>query len=120
MPLGKLSRESIERAIAEYDELGRDAFLSKHGFGRATHYALLVDGREYDPKAIAGVAYGFDHPDEGPLKHTDFNGGLQLRPAYRDTGYDVVLKTTPGERRLSDLLNSFMDEYPGARSGTFS
>ena len=62
MALGVLSREAIERAIAEYDELGRDAFLSKHGFGRATAYALVVDGCEYDPKAIAGVAYGIDHP----------------------------------------------------------
>ena len=95
MGLGVLSREAIERAIAEYDELGRDAFLSKHGFGRATTYALVVDGREYDPKAIAGVAYGFDHPEEGTLKNTEFNGGLQLRPAFRPAGFDVVLRTTP-------------------------
>jgi 5-methylcytosine-specific restriction protein B len=120
MALGVLSREAVGRAIAEYDDLGRDAFLSKHGFGRATAYALVVDGREYDPKAIAGVAYGFDHPDEGTLKNTDFSGGLQLRSAYRPAGFDVVLRTTPGETALQELLERFMTEYREARTEKFS
>ncbi len=120
MALGVLSRSAVEQAIAEYDELGRDAFLSKHGFGRATTYALVVDGREYDPKAIAGVAYGLDHPEEGTLKNTEFNGGLQLRSAFRPAGFDVVLRTTPGEVALHDLIDRFMSEYPDARSGPFS
>lgn len=119
MGLGVLSREAIERAIAEYDELGRGAFLSKHGFGRATTYALVVDGREYDPKAIAGVAYGFDHPGEGTLRNTEFNGGLQLRPALRPAGFDVVLRTTPDSSALQELFERFMAEYPDARSGPF-
>jgi hypothetical protein len=34
------------------------------------------EGREYDTKAIAGVAYGNDHPDEGPLAASAFSGGL--------------------------------------------
>ena len=120
MALGVLSRSSIERAIGEYDELGRDAFLSKHGFGRATAYALVVDGREYDPKAIAGVAYGFDHPLEGTLKHTQFNGGLQLRSAYQPAGFDVVLRTTPGDVAIQELLERFMSEYTQARLEKFS
>lgn len=119
MGLGVLSRDAIERAIAEYDELGRDAFLSKHGFGRATTYALVVDGREYDPKAIAGVAYGFDHPEQGTLKNTEFNGGLQLRPAFRPTGFDVVLRTPADSSALQELFERFMTEYPAARSGPF-
>jgi 5-methylcytosine-specific restriction enzyme B len=120
MALGVLSGDAIGRAIAEYDELGRDAFLSKHGFGRATTYALVVDGREYDPKAIAGVAYGIDHPDRGTLKNTEFNGGLQLRSAFRPAGFDVVLRTNPGEVALRDLIERFMLEYPEARLERFS
>src|SRR4051794_5485856 len=119
MALGALSRTAIERAIAEYDELGRDAFLSKYGFGRATSYALIVDGREYDPKAIAGVAYGFDHPDEGILKNTEFNGGHQLRSAYRPAGFDVVLRTPADAAVLKELFERFMTAYPGARRGPF-
>ncbi|WP_253645638.1 MrcB family domain-containing protein [Williamsia deligens] len=120
MALGVLSRDAIEQAIREYDDLGRDAFLSKHGFGRATAYALVVDGREYDPKAIAGVAYGLDHPDEGTLKNTEFNGGHQLRAAYKPAGFDVILKTEPGGRAVQSLLEQFMDEYREARTGSFS
>ncbi|WP_328857222.1 DUF3578 domain-containing protein [Williamsia herbipolensis] len=120
MALGVLSREGIERALREYDDLGRDAFLSKYGFGRATAYALMVDGREYDPKAIAGVAYGFDHPDEGTLKNTQFNGGLQLRAAYRPAGFDVILRTNPGDSVIQTLLEKFMAEYHDARAGSFS
>jgi 5-methylcytosine-specific restriction protein B len=120
MALGVLTRESIERAIAEYDELGRDAFLDKYGFGRATHYALVVDGHEYDPKAIAGVAYGFDHPEEGPLDNKRFNGGLELRRALRPAGFDVVLRTAPGEDKLKSLFERFVNLYPEARSRPFS
>jgi 5-methylcytosine-specific restriction protein B len=120
MALGVLSREAIERAIAEYDELGRDAFLSKYGFGRATTYALKVNGKEYDPKAIAGVAYGLDHPNEGTPSNTDFNGGLQLRSALRPAGYDVVLRTTPGASELQTLLETFMSSYLAARSEPYT
>ena len=119
MALGILSRDAVERAIAEYDALGRDAFLNKHGFGRATAYALVVDGREYDPKAIAGVAYGFDHPDEGTLKNTEFNGGHPLRAAFRPAGYEVVLRTTPGAVEIKERLERFMAAYPDARSDQF-
>ena len=120
MALGVLTREAIERAIAEYDDLGRDAFLAKYGFGRATTYALVVDGVEYDPKAIAGVAYGIDHPERGPLANTEFNGGLALRGAYRPAGFDVVLRTTPGKVVLRDLLEQLMTEYPQAKASAFS
>lgn len=119
MTLGALSREAIEQAIAEYDELGRDAFLSKHGYGRATSYALVFDGHEYDPKAIAGVAYGFDHPNEGPLKNTDFSGGLQLRSAFRPAGFEVVLRTQPGQTQLKKLLERFIDTYPEVRASPY-
>jgi len=47
------SRPAILAAIAEYDLLGRDAFLEKYGFGRSLTYYLVHDGREYDSKAIA-------------------------------------------------------------------
>ena len=120
MPLGTLTRESIERAIAEFDDLGRDAFLSKYGFGRATSYALVVNGREYDPKAIAGVAYGLDHPAEGPLKNTDFSGGVQLRSAYRPAGFDVVLRTRADSFDLRDLLEQFMSDYLAAKTQPYS
>jgi 5-methylcytosine-specific restriction protein A len=52
------SRTAVEAAIAEFDALGRDAFLAKYGFERARQYRLVHETREYDSKAIAGVAFG--------------------------------------------------------------
>lgn len=119
MALGVLTRESVERAMAEYDSLGRDEFLAKHGFGRATHYALVVNGRDYDPKAIAGVAYGFDHPEEGTLANTAFNGGLQLRGAYRPAGFDIQLRTPAGAHEIRDLVEELLDTYVATREDVF-
>jgi hypothetical protein len=44
------SAEAVEAAIAECDELGRDVFLKRYGYKRATKYAIVVNGREYDSK----------------------------------------------------------------------
>jgi 5-methylcytosine-specific restriction protein B len=119
MALGDLSAESVKRAIAEFDELGRAAFLKKYRFGQATEYALMHEGREYDPKAIAGVAYGFDHPDEGPLPNTQFNGGKELQKAY-GPNFAVVKKATADTASIRALLKRILDDYPAARQGTFS
>jgi hypothetical protein len=69
------SRPAILAAVAEYDLLGRESFLEKYGFGRSHAYYLIHDGREYDSKAIVGVAHGFQFPNLGPLCRTEFSGG---------------------------------------------
>lgn len=69
------NREAVLRAIQEYDTLGRETFLAKYGFGKAKRYILCYGGRTYDSKAIAGVAYGYQYPQHGPLKSSEFCGG---------------------------------------------
>lgn len=119
MALGVLSREAVLQTVREFDELGREAFLRKYGFGRATQYALRIDEREYDPKAIAGVAYGVDHPDEGPLPNTAFSGGADLERAYRGTGFDLVRRAEPsGDIRL--LLERIFASYGDARERSWT
>lgn len=54
--LGALTREAVNAAIAEFDEVGRDAFLGRYGFGRSTRFRIGHEGRWYDSKAFAGVA----------------------------------------------------------------
>jgi hypothetical protein len=70
-----ITRESVLRAVAEFDRLGRDRFLGKYEFGQAKQYFLAHDGRLYDSKAIVGAAHKFDRPDQGPLRPADFSGG---------------------------------------------
>ena len=80
---GEVSREgrpghpakSVESAVEEFDRLGRQKFLEKHGFGQAINYFLRPDGRLYDSKAICGVAYGKENPADGPLKRWQFSAG---------------------------------------------
>ena len=86
----KISRSAVLEAITVFDKLGRDVFLQKFGFGKARSYNLIHNGREYDSKAIVGVAYGFDHPDEGPLRSSDFVGGAATVGRWlNDAGFDV-------------------------------
>ena len=59
MALSDVTADGVERAIAEFDRLDRDAFLAKHGFGKARGYALIRGERRYDSKAIVGVAHGY-------------------------------------------------------------
>ena len=76
MHLSELNdRGAVLAAIHEFDQLGREAFLEKHGFGPARSYFLLHEGRIYDSKAIAGVALGIQFPEHGTLEATEFSGG---------------------------------------------
>lgn len=51
----------VRRVVQEYDDEGRDTFLNRHRFERATQYYLQVGGRLYDAKAIANVAYRYEY-----------------------------------------------------------
>jgi hypothetical protein len=66
---------AVTSAIEECDRLGRDEFLRKYGFGQTRQYILVFEGRKYDSKAIAGVAYGYQFPNLGPLTPAMFSGG---------------------------------------------
>jgi hypothetical protein len=70
------TKEAVLRAVREYDQLGQEPFLQKYGFRRSKQYLLRIDGREYDSKAIVGVAFGFEHPERGPLRSGEFSGGI--------------------------------------------
>lgn len=69
------SRSAIERAMADFDRLGRAQFLKAHGFGRARDYFIEDSGHYYDSEAIAAVAYGIENPTEGPLRSDGLSDG---------------------------------------------
>jgi len=75
MSLGLLtSRDAVLAAMAEFDELGREAFLERYGYGRAKSHFVEHDGRLYDSKAVAGVAVGYEHREPGPLRASEITG----------------------------------------------
>lgn len=86
-------RDSVLKAIAEHDRVGRQRFLDTYGFGEATRYLLRVDGRLYDSKAVVGVAFGYENPGSGPLGSHDFSGGRSQGAAawqLEKLGFEIV------------------------------
>ena len=98
MALPKPSRDAVLQAMREFDELGRDAFLEKYGFWHAKYWFLVQDGKEYDSKAIYGVAVGIDDPERGV--QNNFSGGEStVVRRLRSLGFEVrnTNETSNGE-----------------------
>jgi MoxR-like ATPase len=89
-PKDVTSPEAIREAMREHDALGREAFLTKYGFGKATKFVVVDGGREYDSKALLAAAHGFEHPDEGPLSAHAFSGGDQTTSRLRSLGFTIT------------------------------
>lgn len=78
----------VRQAVAEDDRLGQDEFLARYGFGPATAYLLIVDGKAYDSKAILGVAYRL--ATGKPMDPHDFSGGVHgAAGVLRRLGFEV-------------------------------
>ncbi|MEY9875981.1 putative restriction endonuclease [Streptacidiphilus sp. MAP12-33] len=85
------SATAVERALAEYNDLGGQRFRDKHKFGPSTQYYLSHADLLYDAKAIAGVAYGYQHRTSGPLSNDQFDGGeAATNPVLRAMGFTVL------------------------------
>ena len=83
------SRSAVLHAIAEADRLGRDDFLMTYGYGPATKYTLRYDGKSYDSKAIAGVAWGLQLHGDGHRRPESFQGGAgSTVPTLRKLGFE--------------------------------
>lgn len=125
MALVDLTKESVNRAVAEFRRLGREVFLAKYGFKPARDYFLIIDGEKFDSKAIAGVAHGFARPDLGKLFGRQFSGGeATVWKALSDLGFSVtkVEDRNPDWHRdeLIVALNFYLKHrprLPGKQSG---
>ena len=91
--LNKLSRSAIEAALAEFVQMGREAFLHKYRFGPARDYFVVdpVTTLPCDSKAVIGAAYGHQFPERGPLRAQDFSGGqATVVRTLKGLGFDLV------------------------------
>lgn len=66
-------RSAVDESIAEFDQIGRDAFLEKYGFGEAREYFVVTDSGRYDSKAIFAAAWLREHGES--LTPSHFSGG---------------------------------------------
>jgi 5-methylcytosine-specific restriction protein A len=89
MPTSTPNREDVMKAVAEFDRFGRGAFLDRYGFGKARDYLLIVDGREYDSKAIWGAAHQYSEGGRA-LRSDEFSGGKSAAVSeLRRLGFEV-------------------------------
>ncbi|MFF8292593.1 HNH endonuclease [Streptomyces sp. NPDC016309] len=94
MVKGAISRDDILKTLAEYDNLGREAFLDRYGYGEASTYMLVHDGKEYDSKAIAGVAHKHQHG--AALTRKQLSGGVGHAVDWlKREGFTVVASRSP-------------------------
>ncbi len=70
-----LTVEAVDGALAEFDDIGREAFLAKYHFGDAKGLYLVRDGKRYDSKAVVGAAFG-RLPGRTALDSGHFTGGV--------------------------------------------
>ena len=111
---------AVIAAMREYDELGQSDFLARYGFHPADSFFLEHEGRRYDSKAIAGVAYGQQHHERDTPTWDEFSGGENtVARALRKLGFAVVdVKRSwtlePGEHVRRVELH---DKYGGRRQG---
>lgn len=85
--------EAVKKALKEFDDLGRDAFLKKYGFGRSARFVVSHQGREYDAKAVIGAAHGHQFPEKGPLKSADFPSSERaVKGTLERLGFSVTSK----------------------------
>lgn len=87
------SPASVQAALDEFALLGRAAFLERYGFGKSRDFLVRnpTTGELCDSKAIAGAAYGYQFPKDGPLKAEDFSGGeATVVPKLQSLGFEVV------------------------------
>lgn len=110
------SREAVLAAVAEFDDLGRDEFLSRYGFKPARTYFLEHGGNEYDSKAIVGVAYGYAN-ETAALTPKDFSGGdAAAANVLRRLGFTVVRHEVRAHWTTDELIIA-LDYYLRVRDG---
>jgi hypothetical protein len=87
------SPAAVQAALDEFVHLGRAKFLERYGFGKSRDF-LVRDpktGIDCDSKAIAGVAFGKQFPDQGPLTADSFSGGeATVVPALTNLGFTII------------------------------
>jgi MoxR-like ATPase len=110
---------AVLSAIAEADRLGEAAFLAKYRFQPSRRFRIAHDGATYPSKPLLAAAHGFQFPDIGPLRPTDFSGGRETIAKAESLGFTVV-DAHGGTDELGVALARFMGLFVEARGAAFS
>jgi hypothetical protein len=85
---------AVDEAMAEFQAIGRTAFLERYGFRPAREFFVIHRGRAYDSKALAAAAY-HHQTGKSPLEWDDFSGGEPVIRTFESMGFHVGRITSP-------------------------
>jgi hypothetical protein len=95
---------AVLQAMVEFDDLGRDTFLTRYGYAPARSYFVVHDGKRYDSKAIAGVAVGKQFQASGPLAASEFSGGeATVKAKLEGLGFEVISTRDESEGQSPEI-----------------
>lgn len=98
----------VLQAIAEFDAVGRDAFLAKYGFRPSRRFMVSHNGRLYDSKPILAAAHFYQFGEQ--LSWDTFTGGLSgTVEKLSGLGFEVV--NTDHEAPTRDDVEAALDLY---------
>lgn len=97
---GELTRQAVEGAMDECEEIGVAAFLTKYGFGKPQQYWTRREsnGPLFPAKATVGAAYGH-MPGGKPQSAREFHSGYGEQAAnstLKSLGFEIVTERGTG------------------------
>ena len=97
MTLREVTTEGVERALREFDQIGRDGMLRKYSGGKSTKWYIERHGKPYDQKLVLRAAHELEGLGPLPAGRGTFTAS-EARRHLRKLGYRVVNKTaaSPG------------------------
>lgn len=98
---------AVEQAVAEFDRIGRDAFMEKYGFAdRNITYEVEVGGQIYPSKAIFGAAFGY--MPEGTPRDSETCNGTEAREHLDRLGFRIVDRRVGQSGTQADRIRAFV------------
>ena len=92
-PLSTITRPAVSEALAEFEILGREAFLARYGFGPSCNCFVKhpITDRLCDARAVVGAAYGYQFSMAGPLTDDTLAGSdATVAALLKCLGFEAV------------------------------
>lgn len=103
-------RGSVVWAMAEFDRLGRNAFLQAYGYGEAKEYFVVTENGRYDSKAIFAAAYQRQHGVS--VAHDEVSGGKHAAAGrLAELGFTVEGIDDRSGRKTFETFEEALNHY---------
>jgi hypothetical protein len=114
------SRDAVQAAMDEFDQLGRQNFLARYGFGESSALLRAPNGNRYDAEPVLAAAVGKQHPGRGALQPGEFRADAAVvADKLEELGFAVVDAYEPSQAKITqDDVRFIASARQKAGSGT--